>query len=226
MSIILLKSGYIIYGEITAMELVNRLQSRYDFNTPIFTDEIFEVMNDYSRPRIYQLIAEAVENKLLLRFDNGVYYLPTRTVLGYSKLNPQKVVEKRYISFGNDVYGIYSGVQLLNAMGLSDQVPATVEVLTNNESMRYREVTVGYLKVILRKARIPISANNVNIFTLWELFNMLNPKIMKKGIDYGKVIAFINERNISAKEILSYTNFFPARAAKNLINSGVLHEIV
>lgn len=208
------------------MELVNRLQSRYDFNTPIFADEIFEVMNEYSRPRIYQLIAEAVENKILLRFDSGVYYLPTKTVLGFSKLNPQKVVEKRYIAFGNNVYGIYSGVQLLNAMGLSDQVPATVEVLTNNESMRYREVTVGYLKVILRKARIPISAGNVNIFTLWELFNMLNPKIMKKGIDYGKVIAFINERNISAKEILSYTNFFPARAAKNLINSGVLNEIV
>lgn len=208
------------------MELVNRLQSRYDFNTPIFSDEIFEVMNEYSRPRIYQLIAEAVKNKLLLRFDSGVYYLPTKTVLGFSKLNPQKVVEKRYIAFGNDVYGIYSGVQLLNAMGLSDQVPATVEVLTNNESMRYREVTVGYLKVILRKARIPISAGNVNIFTLWELFNMLNPKIMRKGIDYGKVIAFINERNISAKEILNYTNFFPARAAKNLINSGVLNEIV
>ncbi len=208
------------------MELADRLQSRYDFNTPIFVDEIFEVMGGYSRPRIYQLIAEAVEQKRLLRFDNGVYYLPTKTVLGYSKLNPQKVVEKKYIAYRDRVYGIYGGVWLLNAMGFSDQVPVAVEVLTNNETMRYREVTVGHLKVILRRARIPINAANVGIFTLWELFNLLAPIVMNNAMDYSKVIAFILERHITAQEILSYTNFFPARAAKNLINSGVLNAII
>ena len=205
--------------------MVHRLRERYAFNAPIFTEEILKVMHDYSRPRIYQLIAEAAEKKELFRFDNGVYYLPTRTALGYSRLHPQAVVEKRYISFENDVYGIYSGAHLLNAMGLSDQVPATVEVITNRESMRYREVTVGYLKVILRKARIPITADNVNVFTVWELFNLLPPQSVNSGKDYGKLISFIRRKNVTAKDIVGVANFFPAKAAKNLLYSGVLNEI-
>lgn len=207
------------------MELIKRLKNKYKPNTPIFVDEIYSIMPDYSRPRIYQFIAEAVDKNELVRFENGIYYIPTKTLLGYSKLNPQKVIEKKYIASGNNVYGIYGGIQLMSSMGLTNQVPVVVEILTNNESMRYREVKIGYLKIILRKARMDINSSNVNAFTILELFNSLNPSIMQREIDYGKVISFIQEKKLLSKEILYYSKYFPARAVKNLVNSGVLNAV-
>ena len=88
------------------MELIERLKIKYNPNNPIFVDEIVSLMSDYSRPRIYQFIAETVEKNQLLRFENGVYYIPTKTDLGLSKLNPQLVIEKRYISSNGEVFGI------------------------------------------------------------------------------------------------------------------------
>ena len=36
--------------------LVERLKTQFELNEPIFTNEILEAMQDYSRPRVYQLI--------------------------------------------------------------------------------------------------------------------------------------------------------------------------
>lgn len=208
------------------MELIEKLNRKYKPNTPIFINEIYALMSDYSRPRIYQFISEAVKNNLLFRFENGIYYIPTKTLLGYSKLNPQKVIEKKYIASDNNVFGIYGGIQLMSAMGLTDQVPVVIEVLTNNESMRYREVEIGYLKIILRKARMVIDANNVDAFTVLELFNSLNPSIMQKEIDYGKVVSYIQSKNLHVNDLISYSQYFPAKAVKNLVSSGVLNAII
>lgn len=207
------------------MELIERLKIKYNPNNPIFVDEIVSLMSDYSRPRIYQFISEAVEKNQLLRFENGVYYIPTKTDLGLSKLNPQLVIEKRYISSNGEVFGIYGGIQLMNTLGLTDQVPVVQEIFTNKESMRYREVEVGYLKVILRRARIAINANNVGVYTVLELFNSLQPSFMAQEADYGQVVSFIKEKNLHTDEILSYSKYFPARAVKNLIDSGVLKDL-
>ena len=182
------------------MELIERLKIKYNPNNPIFVDEIVSLMSDYSRPRIYQFIAETVEKNQLLRFENGVYYIPTKTDLGLSKLNPQLVIEKRYISSNGEVFGIYGGIQLMNTLGLTDQVPVVQEIFTNKESMRYREVEVGYLKVILRRARIAINAKNVGVYTVLELFNSLQPSFMAQEADYGQVVSFIKEKNLRSEE--------------------------
>lgn len=36
--------------------MINRLKNKFGVNEPIFTNEILNEMNDYSRPRIFQLI--------------------------------------------------------------------------------------------------------------------------------------------------------------------------
>ena len=73
------------------MVLMEKLNSAFKPNTPIFVEEIQTLLSEYSRPRIYQFIAEAVKSGALIRYDNGVYYIPTKTLLGVSKLNPQKL---------------------------------------------------------------------------------------------------------------------------------------
>ena len=207
------------------MFLMEKLNSAFKPNTPIFVEEIQALFADYSRPRIYQWIAEAVESGLLMRYDNGVYYIPTKTLLGVSKLNPQKIIEKKYIGVGDSVYGIYGGTLLLNSMGVTTQVPNVIEIFTNNEKSRRREVMVGYQKVILRKSRMMITAKNVELFRLLEFFNSIDLSKMDKETSFAQVVSHIREKGLSREEIIEFARNFPAKTVKNLLQSGVLYEI-
>lgn len=207
------------------MVLMEKLNSVFKPNTPIFVEEIQALFADYSRPRIYQWIAEAVESGVLMRYDNGVYYIPTKTLLGVSKLNPQKIIEKKYIGVGDSVYGIYGGTLLLNSMGVTTQVPNVIEIFTNNEKSRRREVMVGYQKVILRKSRMPITAKNVELFRLLEFFNSIDLNKMDKETSFAQVVSHIREKRLSREEIIEFARNFPAKTVKNLLQSGVLYEI-
>ena len=207
------------------MVLMEKLNSVFKPNTPIFVEEIQALFADYSRPRIYQWIAGAVESGVLMRYDNGVYYIPTKTLLGVSKLNPQKIIEKKYIGVGDSVYGIYGGTLLLNSMGVTTQVPNVIEIFTNNEKSRRREVMVGYQKVILRKSRMPITAKNVELFRLLEFFNSIDLNKMDKETSFAQVVSHIREKRLSREEIIEFARNFPAKTVKNLLQSGVLYEI-
>lgn len=205
------------------MSIAEKLKSCYGSNVPIFVDEICAVMSDYSRPRVYQLIAAAIEDGSLARFDNGVYYVPTITLLGKSKLDPIKVIEKKYIADSKDVYGFYSGIRLLNSMGLTTQVPNVIEIVTNNESMRRREISIGYQKVILRRARMEINKQNINAFVVLELFNQLDLNKMDAQLGMQGVRDYISSNGLTANQIMSYAKQFPARATKNIVECGIIY---
>ena len=123
--------------------LISRLLEKYGEDVPIFTDEILDVMKDYSRPRVYQLIDEAINHEKLIRYDRGVYYIPTDTILGKSSISYDQVVYKKYISNNDDIYGIYGQFFLELKFMYSTQFPMLTEVITNNESRKYREVIIG-----------------------------------------------------------------------------------
>ncbi|MDR2202145.1 MAG: hypothetical protein LBP26_05220, partial [Clostridiales bacterium] len=99
---------------------INKLIKRYGYNSPVFTEEILAAWNGYSRPWIFRLLKEAVKSGLLKKYSYGVYYIPLPVSLGgASALSPRAVMEKRYIRFNGAVYGYYSGLALLNGLGLS-----------------------------------------------------------------------------------------------------------
>ena len=100
-----------------------------------------------------------------------------------------------------------------------------IEIFTNNETMRRREVMVGYQKVVLRKSRIPITAKNVELFRLMEFFNSIDINKMNKDTRFAQVVSHIRENGLARNEIIEFAQYFPAKAVKNLLQSGVLYEI-
>ena len=120
------------------MENIKNLRAKYGDNEPIFLEEIKLELANYTKARIFQLLSVAIESKEIAKFDGGVYYFPTQSVLGMSKLNPRKVIEKKYIKNKESIYGFYSGLSLLNTFGLTNQIPNVIEIVTNNESTRLR----------------------------------------------------------------------------------------
>ena len=204
---------------------MEKIRMAYDPNTPIFTKEILKLFPEYSRAQIFRLITNSIEKGELIKFSNGVYFMPTETIIGPSTILADDVIEKRYIQSDNEVYGVYGGITLLNMFSLTTQVPNVIEIISNNESTRRREIVLDRRKFILRKSRVKISKENSGAYTILQLFSELDYN--EKIDDNAKQIIkeYIVKKNISQKEIFTYAIDFPARSITNLVRSGILNEI-
>jgi predicted transcriptional regulator of viral defense system len=69
--------------------------------------------------------------------------------------------DKKFIFDKNGAFGFYSGLTLQNAIGLTTPVPNTVEIVTNREKSRRREINVGNQNLCLRRSRTIITSRNV-----------------------------------------------------------------
>lgn len=206
--------------------LVERLIDRFGYDKPIFTEDIFKCMPEYSHQRIYQLISEEIEKETLVRYDIGVYYLPTETEFGRSVLSFTDVITRKYIQDDEEVFGIFGKNIIDLNFSLSYQVPNIIEVITNKESRDVRVIEIRGRKVVLRKSRLPITSENASAYILMELFNGIDLQLYQEDEQVRKnILKFIEEESIDIQMIYSLASFFPSKVMKNLAISGILYEI-
>lgn len=204
------------------MTLYDYLLEKYGFNEPILTTEI--QYQDYSKPWLYKEINRLVKDGKLMKFDKGICYIPNDTPFGKSILNPNKVIEKKYINDGSDVIGYYSGVSFLNMIGMSSQVANRIEIYTNKETSKFREVSVGRQRVILRRARVNITEKNAPVLSLLEMMNFVSPEFF--GDDEKRLAAeYVEKNNIAKGDITKYAPFFPDKALKTFVESEVVYDV-
>lgn len=204
------------------MALFEALLKQYGTNEPILSVDI--TFEDYSRPWIMKQLQTLCEEGKIIRYEKGVYYIPTDTVFGKSILNPRKVIEKKYIKDGTRIMGYYSGITLQNQLKLTTQMPNVIEIFTNNETSKIRNITVGNQKVILRKSRTDINRDNVAVLSFLELMN----EIIPHSLDENKksyIIDYMNANSITKDDILSYSTVFPDRVMRNLIESEAIFSV-
>ena len=95
--------------------LIERIKETYKSNEPIFTEELLRLFPDYSRVQIFRMINVAEKQGELIRYAKGIYYIPQKTRFGNSTITADDVIKKRYLKNDSNVYGVYSGIKLLNA---------------------------------------------------------------------------------------------------------------
>lgn len=204
------------------MSFYQYLLENYGRNEPILLSEI--KYEKYSRPWIYKELSKLCESGEIVRFDAGVYYIPTRTILGTSVLNPRKVIEKKYLYSGGVRQGYYSGITFLNQIGVSTQMPNRIEIFTNNENSKIREVTVGTQKVVLRRARAEINSGNADVQSFLEMMSFVSADFFDE--DRKKSVAkFIEEKGITRRAIAEYAPVFPDRAMRTMVESEVIYSV-
>ena len=204
------------------MTLYEYLLRTYGYNEPFFSSEI--IFEKYSKPWIYKELSKLCNEEKLIRFEKGVYYVPKKTLLGNSMINPAKVIEKKYIKSGEKIFGYYSGQTILNRMGLSTQMPNITEIYTNNESAKVRDISVGKQKVRLRRSRIAITESNVAVLCFLEVMNLLPGSKMEE--EEREILSrYVSENNICRKDITAYAPMFPDKAMRTMIESEVIYSV-
>ena len=204
------------------MTLYESLLKQYGANEPIFSADI--KFQSYSRPWILLQLKRLCAEGKLIRYEKGVYYIPTETPFGKSVLNPIKVIEKKYIRKGDEVIGYYSGLTLQNMLKLSTQMANVIEIYTNNETSNVRDVMVGKQKVLLRRARTPIKKENVAILSFLELMNDIAPRSLDAE-KKDRIAEYMACNAITKEAIISYAAFFPDKVMRNLIESEAIFNV-
>ena len=103
---------------------------------------------------------------------------------------------------------------------------SVVEIVSNNESAKYREIEVNNRRYILRKARCEITDENIGAYTVMQFFCDINKDDQLEESSVRKLKEYIKKKKISSNEIFAMAKIFPARATKMLIGSGLLNGIV
>lgn len=204
------------------MPLYDYILKQYGPNEPILVSDLS--YENYSQAWIYKQLNKLLSEEKIVRYEKGIYYIPTKTPFGKSLLNPRKVIERKYISQKGESVGYYSGVAFQNQLRLTTQMPNVIEIYTNNETTKSRGVYVGKQKVLLRKARTKITNKNVNVLSFLELMNDLTSNAINE--EKKKIIEkFISDKGITRKDISDYAPVFPDKTMRTLIESGVIYSV-
>lgn len=206
------------------MEVFSDLTRLFNADEPIFIEDIERLYPERSRPWVDKAVKTMVDKKQIKRFSQGVYYIPRKTILGDSALSPRKVIAKKYIQNSQDVYGYLGDISLLNSLGLTDQVPNVITVISNNESTRGRRVAIGNQAVYLCKPPVAVNKTNCKVLQFFELV---------KSMDFDKIgntelkslERYINENNISLHSVSAYCGAFPDSVSKKILGGPLIEKL-
>jgi hypothetical protein len=208
-----------------AMKFGDYLKSRFGVNEPIRIEDI--KYENYSRQWIFAELKKLVDSGDLKRFERGIYYFPQMMPWGEATLDPYKIIFPRYITDGKEVYGYITGLSLWNMSGISLQVPNLLEIATNNEKTRVRDVYVGRQLVRARRGRTKITGKNEKTMQFLDLMTMIkSPAEMdeRERFMLKKFIEKSIQTGVTKESISQYVTFFPATTAKNMVESGVIYD--
>lgn len=204
------------------MTLYWSLLQRYGTNEPIFVSEISH--KSYSRAWIYTQLKQLCAEGRLVRYEPGVYYIPGQSCFEGSRLKSEKVIERKYICQNGETTGYYVGLTLQHRLRLISQRPDLIEVCTNHETTRVRDVLVGTQKVRLRKARTKITSANAGTLSFLELMNSLDVAALN-GEKRAIIAEYIASVGVTRRSLSAYAPFFPDKTMRALIESEIIYSI-
>lgn len=201
------------------------LKETYGENEPIFVSEIQYA--NMSINSIRQQIKRLTDEGKIKRYDTGIYFIPKKSVFkSGSQISRDKVLKQKYLLNKGKRCGYVSGIMFANQLGLTTQVPANCELVTNKASNDVRKVKLASAVITLRKPRIQVTEENYRILQLLDLFKDIDyyAEIGKEEIK-GKIINYMNKHNIRFSEMNAYFKYYPDRIFKNMFEIGVLQGV-
>lgn len=204
--------------------LKSYLLENYNYNEPIFLNELS--IEGLTENAVRQSVKRLVANGFLERYDNGIYYIPKQgSLLGKSYLDPLLVIMRKYVGNKSETYGYITGISFVNQLGLTTQVPAVIEIVTNKEATNGRMITVGNQKVRVKKSSVPVSDNNAELLQLLDGIGQAEKYTelpMEETID--TMLSYVKQKKFTKEQLSEVASVITGATAKKLIEWGMIYE--
>ena len=204
--------------------LYEYLLDNYKENEPIFLADLqVDVM---TRTNVRQQIKKLTDTGKVKRFDNGIYFLPKKTIFkSGSQLAPEKVLECKYLRDKDERCGYVSGLMFFNQMGLTTQVPMMYEVVSNKATNDYRETSLAKSRVIVRKPKVPVTEKNYKALQFLDMLKDVDvySEVTGKPLQ-DRLYRYMDDANLSISEMEPYFAYYPDKLYKNLVETRVIYK--
>ena len=196
--------------------LFEYLKKNYKYDEPIFLCDL--EIKGLSDSNIRQQIKHLTDAGYLLNYTTGIYCFKYE---GEPNIDTIRIIESKYIYRNNNYFGYYSGLTFLNQIGISNQVPNTKEIVSNNSHAIVKNVIINNNKLIIRKPRVKIDNSNAYLLPYLESLVTLN--------DYDdndiQTSNFLLKRyaikyNITKKLVDNFIDKFPIKIYKTIYERG------
>ena len=201
--------------------LYKYLKENYKPGEPIFSTDI--EISGLSEENLRYHLKKLTDDGMICRFESGVYYIPKIDILGEKmNLSAEIVATHKYIERKGKRVGYYSGFTLANRMGLSTQVPFTVEITSNYAPAQVRELTIKNRKFIIRRPLVEVTEDNVAVLQFLDCLKDIE-KCAEEDLDIcGRILSNYARRNaITKKKIDELITNYPMKIYKAIYETGV-----
>lgn len=204
--------------------LKSYLLENYGYNEPIFLNDL--KIEGLSENAVRQSVKRLVAKSFLERYDNGIYYIPKAGgLLGKSYLDPLLVIMRKYVRNKYETYGYITGLSFVNQLGLTTQMPAVIEIVTNTEATNGRTVMVGSQKVRVKKSAVPVSNNNAELLQLLDCIvqaEKYTELSLKETVD--TMLSYVRQKRFTKEQLSEVSYAINGATAKKLIEWGIIYE--
>lgn len=198
-------------------KLYDYLKINYKNDQPILLSEI--KIPGRTEESIRKAMERLVSSNLVNRFSNGVYYIPIKTMLGNKELSPTDVITAKYIKNNENTYGFYTGISFANAIGITTQIPNTVEVVSNKEASAKRAVKIGYQTIIVRKSPVEITADNMKLIQLLDYIRREKTIVLKdNAVNFRQ---YVKDNKFKKSELNQILSQLPLKVMNKIRESGI-----
>lgn len=204
--------------------LYEYLLDNYKENEPIFLADL--QVDGMTRTNVRQQIKKLTDTGKVKRFDNGIYFLPKKTIFkSGSQLAPEKVLECKYLRDRDERCGYVSGLMFFNQMGLTTQVPMMYEVVSNKATNDYRETSLAKSRVIVRKPKVPVTEKNYKALQFLDMLKDVDvySEVTGKPLQ-DRLYRYMDDANLSISEMEPYFAYYPDKLYKNLVETRVIYN--
>lgn len=222
--------------------LLEYIKKHYEENEPIFISDLCEFNSNMNVVR--KTVKKLTTAGTLKRYDTGVYFMPSDVD---AELDIQKVVERKYLSNKEGVFGYVFGGKLAQELGELYKFPSgyerdTFDVVSNKATTEYRELKIAGCNVILRQPRVEINEENCKVLQFLDFIKDLVISAYREPKKYETVMlneigaSFKFERDaqsiklanymiregITLELVNKYLEYYHSKVAKNLYLLGFL----
>ena len=202
------------------------LMENYGYNEPIFLNDLS--IEGLSENAVRQSVKRLVASGFLERYDNGIYYIPKRgRLLEKSYLDPSMVIIRKYVENQSNKYGYITGLSFANQLGLTTQMPAVIEIVTNRESTNGRMLMIGNQKVRVKKSSISVSEDNAELLQLLDAIGQAErytELTIEETVDI--LITYIRKKKFTKGQLSDVSSALTGATAKKMIEWGMIYEFV
>lgn len=122
------------------------------------------------------------------------------------------------------VEGYYSGLTFLNMIGLSEQVPAVIEITTNRTSSKKYIYSALGRYAIVRKARTRIDISNYKILQFLDMFSYLSMDEVKAN--KNKIISYVKQEGFCKGSLTNYLGLYKGQTLKKIVEGGIINAFM